>query len=186
MPVGQWSKRPYPRSSHTVRACRQCGSAGPAAAHGKHSVGNAGAALGLAVASCGTHAALRILPAALPRSGAIGVDRRVLAFTLVISLLSGLVRPCGALKILHADMQGALKEGGRGISGAKQHALSVFAVLEVAMALFLLAGAVRPVVDRRYRLSEVPEAIRYLEEGHASRKGSNNFRLTTNPITGSP
>ena len=32
------------------------------------------------------------------------------------------------------------------------------------------AGKVRPVVDRRYRLSEVPEAIRYLEEGHARGK----------------
>jgi NADPH:quinone reductase-like Zn-dependent oxidoreductase len=32
------------------------------------------------------------------------------------------------------------------------------------------AGKVTPVVDRRYRLSEVPEAIRYLEEGHARGK----------------
>jgi NADPH:quinone reductase-like Zn-dependent oxidoreductase len=32
------------------------------------------------------------------------------------------------------------------------------------------AGKVTPVLDRRYRLSEVPEAIRYLEEGHARGK----------------
>jgi NADPH:quinone reductase-like Zn-dependent oxidoreductase len=32
------------------------------------------------------------------------------------------------------------------------------------------AGRVTPVIDRRYRLSEVPEAIRYLEEGHARGK----------------
>jgi NADPH:quinone reductase-like Zn-dependent oxidoreductase len=32
------------------------------------------------------------------------------------------------------------------------------------------AGKVTPVIDRRYRLSEVPEAIRYLEEGHARGK----------------
>ncbi len=31
-------------------------------------------------------------------------------------------------------------------------------------------GKVRPVIDRRYRLSEVPDAIRYLEEGHARGK----------------
>jgi NADPH:quinone reductase-like Zn-dependent oxidoreductase len=31
-------------------------------------------------------------------------------------------------------------------------------------------GKVTPVIDRRYRLSEVPEAIRYLEEGHARGK----------------
>jgi len=29
------------------------------------------------------------------------------------------------------------------------------------------AGKVTPVIDKRYRLSEVPEAIRYVEEGHA-------------------
>jgi NADPH:quinone reductase-like Zn-dependent oxidoreductase len=32
------------------------------------------------------------------------------------------------------------------------------------------AGKVKPVIDRRYRLSEVSEAIRYLEEGHARGK----------------
>lgn len=32
------------------------------------------------------------------------------------------------------------------------------------------AGKVTPVIDRRYALSEVPEAIRYSEEGHARGK----------------
>jgi len=32
------------------------------------------------------------------------------------------------------------------------------------------AGKVVPVIDRRYTLSEVAEAIRYLEEGHAQGK----------------
>ena len=32
------------------------------------------------------------------------------------------------------------------------------------------AGKVRPVIDRTYTLSEVPEAIRYLEGGHARGK----------------
>jgi NADPH:quinone reductase-like Zn-dependent oxidoreductase len=32
------------------------------------------------------------------------------------------------------------------------------------------AGKVTPVIDRRYPLSEVPEAIRYLEQGHAQGK----------------
>jgi len=34
----------------------------------------------------------------------------------------------------------------------------------------MAAGKVTPVIDRRYRLSEVPQAIRYLEEGHARGK----------------
>jgi NADPH:quinone reductase-like Zn-dependent oxidoreductase len=32
------------------------------------------------------------------------------------------------------------------------------------------SGKVRPVIDRRYKLNEVPEAIRYLETGHARGK----------------
>ena len=31
-------------------------------------------------------------------------------------------------------------------------------------------GKVKPVIDRRYSLSEVPEALRYYEEGHAKGK----------------
>jgi NADPH:quinone reductase-like Zn-dependent oxidoreductase len=31
-------------------------------------------------------------------------------------------------------------------------------------------GRITPVIDRRYGLSEVPEAVRYLEEGHARGK----------------
>jgi len=34
----------------------------------------------------------------------------------------------------------------------------------------LEAGKIKPVIDRCYPLSEVPEAIRYLEEGHAQGK----------------
>jgi NADPH:quinone reductase-like Zn-dependent oxidoreductase len=38
------------------------------------------------------------------------------------------------------------------------------------MCELMKAGNVTPVIDRRYRLGEVPEAIRYLEEGHARGK----------------
>jgi NADPH:quinone reductase-like Zn-dependent oxidoreductase len=38
------------------------------------------------------------------------------------------------------------------------------------MAELMHSGEVTPVIDRRYGLSEVPEAIRYLEEGHARGK----------------
>ena len=31
-------------------------------------------------------------------------------------------------------------------------------------------GKVKPVIDKRYRLNEVPEAMQYLEEGHARGK----------------
>ena len=32
------------------------------------------------------------------------------------------------------------------------------------------AGKVKPVIDRNYKLNETPEAIRYLEQGHARGK----------------
>ena len=42
----------------------------------------------------------------------------------------------------------------------------------------LVAGKVKPVIDRRYPLSEVAEALRYLEEGHAQGK----VVITVEPI----
>ncbi len=43
------------------------------------------------------------------------------------------------------------------------------------------AGKVTPVIDRTYRLSEVPEAIRYLEEGHARGKVVINLEHDSKP-----
>ena len=40
----------------------------------------------------------------------------------------------------------------------------------IVMRDLMKVGKVTPVIDKRYRLSEVPEAIRYLEEGHARGK----------------
>ena len=40
----------------------------------------------------------------------------------------------------------------------------------IVMHEIMKAGKVTPVIDKRYKLSEVPEAIRYLEEGHARGK----------------
>lgn len=36
----------------------------------------------------------------------------------------------------------------------------------IIMREIMKAGKVTPIIDKRYRLNEVPEAIRYLEEGH--------------------
>ena len=40
----------------------------------------------------------------------------------------------------------------------------------IYMKELLEAGKVKPVIDRCYKLSEVPEAFRYFEEGHAQGK----------------
>ena len=40
----------------------------------------------------------------------------------------------------------------------------------VVLTELIEAGKVRPVIDRRYPLREVPDALRYLEEGHVQGK----------------
>ncbi|HLQ78170.1 MAG TPA: ABC transporter permease, partial [Terriglobia bacterium] len=98
--------------------------------------------LGLILAALGTRAALSILPAALPRAEDIGVDTRVLLFTLAISLLAGvLFGLVPALKMSKPNVQETLKEGGRGVSGGRHRMQGILVVAELAMALVLLAGS---------------------------------------------
>jgi len=102
----------------------------------------AGGALGLTLASWGTQAALKHLPADLPRAAAVGLDARVLIFTAVVSLLAGILFGLApALQTRKPELQRTLKEGGRGASSARHRAQSVFVVVEMAMALVLLIGA---------------------------------------------
>ncbi|HEV2349972.1 MAG TPA: ABC transporter permease [Terriglobia bacterium] len=102
----------------------------------------AGGGLGLLMASWGLQAALKILPEALPRAEEIHLDARVLVFTLAASMLAGILFGLApALKTSHIDLHETLKEGGRGLSGVHHRAQSVFVVVEMALALVLLAGA---------------------------------------------
>ena len=101
-----------------------------------------GGALGLLLAAWGTRAALGVLPTTLPRAEEIGLDARVLLFTLAISLFAGVLFGLApALKMSPANLQDSLKESGRGLSGTRHRAQGVFVVVEMAMALVLLAGA---------------------------------------------
>ncbi len=102
----------------------------------------AGGALGLLIAHWGMHAALGVLPRALPRAEEIGLDTRVLIFTATVSLLAGVLFGLApALKASRANLQETLKEGGRGASRARGRAQDVFVVSEIALALVLLMGA---------------------------------------------
>ena len=38
------------------------------------------------------------------------------------------------------------------------------------LADLMQSGKIKPVIDRTYKLSEVPDAVRYVEEGHARGK----------------
>jgi len=102
----------------------------------------AGGVLGTLLAKWGTRAILAALPDTVPRSEEIGLSVGVLVFTLAISLLTGIVFGLApALKLLKSDLQETLKEGGRGSSGTRHRAQSVFVAAEMAMALVLLIGA---------------------------------------------
>jgi predicted permease len=102
----------------------------------------AGGALGLLLAHWATAATLGVLPQQLPRAAEIKVDTHVLLFTLGISLLAGIVFGIApALKTSQPCLHETLKESGRGLSGSRQPAQSIFVILEMAMALILLVGA---------------------------------------------
>jgi predicted permease len=102
----------------------------------------AGGLLGLLLANWGTRAALALLPAALPRAEEIGLDRHVLFFTALISLVAGLLFALiPALRTSRLDLHTTLKEGARSVGGAHHRAQNAFVVVEMAMALVLLAGA---------------------------------------------
>ena len=104
-------------------------------------LGLAGGGLGLLLASWGLKAALKGLPEALPRAEDVHLNGRVLLFTLGASLIAGVLFGLApAFKSSRPDLHETLKEGGRGASGARHRAQTVFVVLELALALVLLAG----------------------------------------------
>ncbi|HEV2989562.1 MAG TPA: ABC transporter permease, partial [Candidatus Angelobacter sp.] len=102
----------------------------------------AGGVLGLLLAWQGTHLALTVLPRALPRSREISIDASVLVFTLLLSVLSGILFGMApALRTWRSNLQDILKEGGRGASASWQRAQGIFVALEMAMALVLVVSA---------------------------------------------
>jgi predicted permease len=101
-----------------------------------------GGALGLLLAFWGTKAELGAFPGALPRANEVSLDSRVLLFTMALSLFAGIVFGLApALKTSRVNLQGILKESGRGLSGARHRLQGVFVAVEIALALVLLVGA---------------------------------------------
>lgn len=105
-------------------------------------------ALGLGLGAIGIRALLAVNTAGLPRIGEagalVGIDWRVVGFTVLASLLTGvLFGLIPALQSSRADLSAALKEGGgRSGSGFRQNkARSLLIVTEVALAVVLLIGS---------------------------------------------
>ena len=104
----------------------------------------AGGAIGLLLAVWGNSLLVSLIPRDVPRISEVGVDARILLFTLVISVATGLIFGLvPALQASRFDLNQTLKDGVRGMTGGAGHSRlrSLLVVSEVAMALVLLIGA---------------------------------------------
>lgn len=103
-----------------------------------------GGAAGVLLGMWGVKALLALNPISIPSYNRITVDLTVLGFTLVASVVTGLVFGLApAWQTLRFDLNSALKEGGRSnIAEPGQRRLSSLLVIaEMAMAVVLLIGA---------------------------------------------
>ena len=102
-----------------------------------------GGALGLLLAVWGTDLLIALVPENIPRSSEIHLDGVVLAFTLLVSLGTGVLFGLApALQSSRLDLRGALNDSTRGTGGSLRHRLrNALVITEVALALVLLTGA---------------------------------------------
>lgn len=103
-----------------------------------------GGALGLLIAQWGTEALIKTVPQNIPRISTIQLDAPVLAFTLLISLATGIIFGLvPAWQASHVDLIGSLKSGNRtgGGSEGKGRIRNALIMAEVALALVLLIAA---------------------------------------------
>jgi putative ABC transport system permease protein len=103
-----------------------------------------GCGVGLLLAYWGVELLTSALPSDTPRLKEIGLDWRVLVFTLLVSLLTGLAFGLApALRASAVNLTDSLKEGGRGSSeGFRSNRVrSLLVVSEVALSLVILVTA---------------------------------------------
>ncbi len=102
----------------------------------------AGGALGVLLSSWSFAALSRLVPASIDTSG-FGVDLRVLAYTLLVSMGTGVLFGLApAFDAWRLNLTGTMRDGGRTTSGTSTSKLrDGLVVAEVALALILLAGA---------------------------------------------
>jgi putative ABC transport system permease protein len=101
-----------------------------------------GGAVGVIIAILGIDALVGFGANVIPRSSEIGVDARVLGFTVLLSMLTGVLFGLApALQISRRNLNDALKEGGRAWTMSRGRRLRpALVVAEVAICLTLLIG----------------------------------------------
>jgi putative ABC transport system permease protein len=100
-----------------------------------------GGLLGLLLAYAAFHGLLSLAPDNLPRLKEAALDARAVAFTMIVSILTGVL--FGLAPAWHAsrtDVNSLLKEGSRGVS-TRSRLRSALVVAQVSAALILLVGA---------------------------------------------
>jgi predicted permease len=101
-----------------------------------------GGALGVALGFAAVRAIAAAGASELPRAGDIGVDATVLAFTLGVSIVSGLLFGIAPALRASSGLQQSLRAGARGtVGGTGQKLRSALVVAEVALAVILVIGA---------------------------------------------
>jgi putative ABC transport system permease protein len=101
-----------------------------------------GGGCGVLLAVWGVDALKTLSPDNLPRLAEVRVDARVLGFTLLVSLVGGVLFGLApALRAAQTDLHAGLKEGGRGSHAERSRLRSALVVAELALALLLLVGA---------------------------------------------
>lgn len=104
----------------------------------------AGGALGILLAFWGLESLVTISAGSIPATAHVGIDATVLGFTLLVSVLTGVLFGLApALRTMKLNLSESLKEGGRsGSEGApRNRTRSVLVVIESAVAVVLLIGA---------------------------------------------
>ena len=119
-------------------------------------LGLAGGAAGLLLAVWGVDSITALAPANLPRIDEVRVDGRVMGFTLLTSLFTGILFGLApAFQLPRLSIHEVVRDGGRGSTGARRRWLRHFLVVsEVALALVLLIGA-GLLINSFWRLQQV-------------------------------
>ncbi len=105
-------------------------------------LGLGGGGLGILLAALGIRPFLALWPGDLPRSSEVHLDWRVLAFTLALSVASGLafgIAP--ALRVPTRGLERMLRAGMRSVAGGSRRLHGAFVISEIALAVVLLFSA---------------------------------------------